>query len=222
MNTHYLTHVPQAHGGARTPGWGIALVCAILSLLLVPNMASAQAPSPEEALDVVADYVRYKTWVVGEWHLGVDAVRTSQQHPNAVASPSAHRQILSRVAEAKELPFYAGEDFGRVICDASPDPEQAAANCRFAHGTRSMLMLTVVSSDEETGITRVEAFSAVAGDVPHWHDGEVWTGWNTHTITLEVEYATDRSPQLGQGRSFGIFRSGNTPVDEIRSSSSGH
>jgi hypothetical protein len=216
MNTQRSTKVQQANGGARTPGRGIALVLAALPLLVVPSIASAQAPSPEEALGVVVEYLRGQTWAVGDWHLGYDADWASRQHPDAVVDAATHRGLLARIAEDRQLPFYPGEDFGRVVCDSSPDSALPAVNCRFPHGTRTMLMLTVVSSDAERGVTQVAVYSAIVDGTPHLHAGGVRAGRNTRGITLDVEYDPDGSPSVGGGERGVRFGMGHTPVDEIR------
>jgi hypothetical protein len=211
----HRTSPRSAHLGGAVRA-AVAPVLIALSLILMPSITMAQAPSPEEALDAVAEYVRDQTWVVGDWQLGVDAVRAARVHPEAVVDPITHRGILSRVAEARELPFYAGEDFGRVVCDASPDPERPAVDCRFSHGTSSLLMLTVVSSDRERGVTRVHAFSGPLSEPARWYDNELRVGFNTHSIVLEVEYDSSGVARVNPEGAVAILRQGFKTVDEVR------
>jgi hypothetical protein len=78
-----------------------------------------------------------------------------------------------------------------------------------------MLTLTVISTDEERGVTRVDVFSAILGSLARRSGDEVRAGLNTRHNTLTVEYDRDGSPQvIPQG--WLEFTRGFVSVDEIR------
>ncbi len=202
--------------GTRAPGWGRVSVLVALSLLLAPSLAPAQAPSPEEALLVVLEYLPDRSEVFEGWHLGVDPEWAQGIHDRAAIDADAHRELPARIAEAEELPFYPGEDFGRIICDASPDPEEAPENCRFSHGSRSLLRLIVMSSDEEQGVTTVHAFSHLIHSVAIRYQGEWRVGAPSRQFILEVEHGADGRAEVMVDRGVIMLRNGAAPIDEVR------
>jgi len=216
MNKQHTTNGRTAHADRRSIGRGTASGLIVLSLLLIPSIGTSQAPSPEEALSVAADYLRDQTWVVGDWYLGVDAVRMAGIAPQVVGEVATHREILSRIADSRGLSFYPGEDFGRVICDASADAQAPPTDCRFSHGTRAMLNLAVVSSDVERGIVRVRVFSAVVGRVATRSEGQLRTAFNSMTADLEIEYDRTGAPRMAEGQRVMVATgTGFTGIDQI-------
>ncbi len=191
-------------------------------LLLVPGLGNAQAPSPEQALRVVAEYVEEQLATTSaDWRLGFDTLRGGRLGPESPIDPAEHREILGRIAAERDLPFYPGEDFGRVLCDASPDPEHPGVNCRLSHGTRSMLTFVVVSSDDERGVTELRAMLGTVGETALRHDGGIRSGFANRTFNLEVVYDEAGSPRIRDDDSLLIFRNGYAEVDEIRSAPPG-
>jgi len=212
--------IANSSSGRRTPVRGIASVLVALSLLLIPNHASAQSPSPEEALDVAVEHLRDRSEVFDDWHLGVDPAWAGWVRSDVVIDAAGHRELLTRIAEAGELPFYPGEDFGRVVCAASPDPELPPENCRFSHGTRSMLKLIVVST-EERGVTQVLAFSRRLLPVATLHRGELRVGSPSRVLILNVEYDRDGLARVNTEETVTARSSGAVAIDEIRGSPPG-
>jgi hypothetical protein len=215
MNGCHTSDPRQRRRVADEFGGGVSWAFGLLFLLLLPGIVMAQAPAPEEALDAVVGHLRDSARPSGTGRLGFDSARAARFFPNAVLDAAAHREILARIAEARELPFYPGEDFGRVACDASSDPEWPGVNCRFVHGTGTMLTLTVISTDEERGVTRVDVFSVILGSLARRSGDEVRAGRNTRHTALDVEYDRDGSAQVILGSPI-EFAQGFVSVDEIR------
>jgi len=216
MNRQYTSDPQQRHAVADEFGGGVSWVFALLFLFLLPNIVIAQAPAPEEALEAVVECLRDDPAVIGDWRLGFDSVRAERHLPDVRVDAASHREVLTRIAERRGIPFYGGEDFGRVICDASSDPERPAVNCEFSHGTRAMLMLTVAFSDEDHGITRVHAVSGAISASAHLRDGDLWTGFGSRTAVFDMVYDSEGNLQFSDSGIAQIFRQGSAPVDEIR------
>lgn len=216
INKRHSTRLQAVCGGAATLGRRVTLVLVVPSLLLIPTIAIAQAPAPEEALEAVVEHLRDDPGVIGDWRLGFDSVRAEQHLPDVSIDAATHRGLLARIAERREVPFYGGEDFGRVICDASADPERPADNCAFSHGTRSILILTVVFSDEGRGITRVQAVSGSIRDSAHRRDGALWTSFASRTAVFDMVYDAAGALQFSDSGVAQILRHGSARVDEIR------
>jgi hypothetical protein len=214
MNRHESMNAEREYARAKPLELGIAPVLTAMLVMLTPGIVMAQAPSPEETLRVVAEHLRDSDLVLRGWHLGFDSVRSARHLPNAPIDAAERREILARVAADRELPVHPGADFGRVVCDRSPDPDWAGVNCRYSHGTRSILAISVVSSDEERGVTRVDVFSAIISSTARRSGDDVHVGMNHRHTTLGVEYARDGSPQvIPGGIEFG--QRGVVSVDEI-------
>jgi len=216
MTRRHPTSMNPAHGGTGAPGWRSATVLVALSLLLAPSIATAQAPSPEEALNVVVEHLRDRSEVFDDWHLGVDPEWAGRIYAGAVIDAARHHELLRGIAEAGGLPFYPGEDFGRVVCAAPSNPERAPENCRFSHGTRSILRIIVLSTDEEGGVTKVHAISGSLRPVAVWLSGEWLVGAPSRVIMLDVEYGPGGRAQVMVDRTVTALRSGAVSIDEIR------
>jgi len=215
MNKPRSVDVQDSGGPARTPGQRLGPVLPVLVLLLMPIPAAAQAPSPTDALAAVVEHLRDDSRIANNWYLGVDAVVASEHHPATAIDAASHREVLARIADARGLPYYSGEDFGRVICVASASPEGPPENCRFSHGTGSMLMLTIVTSDEIPGVTQVEVRSQVVGGASR-EEGELVTFRAGAIIALDVAYDAAGSPQVSEGRVPTLHWHGRGGVDEIQ------
>jgi hypothetical protein len=216
MSKHHLKGAPQARDGGTWFGWRIVGVLALLSFLLMPNGAIAQTPSAEEALDVVVRYLESELGHGFNGYLGFDAVRVARLNPDSSVDPEVHRTILARIAEGRSFPFYPGDDFGRVVCDATSNPDQPGSNCRFTHGTRQMVIVTVVSSNEDRGTAQVRAFAGSVADFATWYGSELRAGFSSRQIDLDVEYGSDGSVQIIADSALTLFRNGWTEVHQVR------